>query len=206
MENLSNGYQTTLNGAITSGATSLVVTSATGAPAANFRLLIDNEIILVTAVSGTTFTITRGVESTTAAAHSSGVTVTQIITLQGLLNYIHENYPTNNLIINSHANPIVTATPGSTVTFDCSSSDWFQITPNGDCTFAFSNVQSNQQITLRIIGDGTAHAITYPGTIIWFTSDGLQPTYNSTSGKVTVLTFKQTSSGNYDGFVVGTQV
>lgn len=83
-ENFANEYATTLNGAITDVATSLVVTSATGAPAANFRLRIDNEYLLVTAVAGTTFTVTRGVEGSTAVAHSNAATVTHVLTAGAL--------------------------------------------------------------------------------------------------------------------------
>lgn len=88
MENLVNDFSTTLNGAITNTATSLVVASATGAPAPNFRIRIDNEIMLVTAVAGTTWTVSRGQEGTTAAAHSSGATVAHVLTKGGLDAYL----------------------------------------------------------------------------------------------------------------------
>ena len=81
METFANYADTTLNGTITSGATSLVVTSATLFPTKPyFRIAVDQEIMLVTAVSGTTFTIARGVEGTTAAAHNTGVAVSHILT------------------------------------------------------------------------------------------------------------------------------
>lgn len=85
-ENFANTYQTTLNdaGGISSGDTSMVVASATGAPAANFRVLIDSELILVTAKSGTTFTITRGIEGTSAASHADGATVTHVLTAESV--------------------------------------------------------------------------------------------------------------------------
>jgi hypothetical protein len=85
-----NGAQTTLNGAITSGATSLTVASATGFPAtAPFRIVVtDNtnfEVMEVTAGAGsTTWTVTRGVESyggaSTAFAFAGGSTVAQVLT------------------------------------------------------------------------------------------------------------------------------
>lgn len=84
-ELFSNNPQTTLNGAITSGAVSLVVTSATNfSSSGNFRILIDAEIFLVTAVAGTTFTVTPGSEGTTQANHANGATVTQILTAGAL--------------------------------------------------------------------------------------------------------------------------
>jgi hypothetical protein len=78
---------TTLNGTITSGATSLVVTSAANFPTEGmFDIRIDDELLTVTAVSGTTFTVTRaaGTPATTAAAHSSGVAVKQVLTKRAL--------------------------------------------------------------------------------------------------------------------------
>jgi hypothetical protein len=91
-ENYANNAITTLNGAITSGATSLIVTSATGFPAVPFRITVaalarttvtNTEIMLVTNVVGTTFTVTRAQEGTTAVAHSSGESVAQVLTAAG---------------------------------------------------------------------------------------------------------------------------
>ncbi len=85
VEQYSNLAQTTLGSGINNSVTSLTVASATAFPSAgNFRILIGTELLLVTAVSGTTFTVTRGVEGTTAASHSSGDTVSLIATAGGL--------------------------------------------------------------------------------------------------------------------------
>lgn len=90
LEQFTNIASTTLNGAITSGATSLVVASASGFPtSAPFRILVfDNannpnagEFMLVTAVSGATWTVTRAVEGPNpAASHVSGASVTHLFT------------------------------------------------------------------------------------------------------------------------------
>src|SRR5207247_4762369 len=77
---------TTLNGAILAGDTSLIVTSAASFPASGqFRILIGDELLLVTAVAGTTFTVTRGIENTTAAAHANGASIYHTLTAAGLL-------------------------------------------------------------------------------------------------------------------------
>lgn len=89
-EHFSNDIATTLNGTITSGATSLVVASSTGFPAANFRVRIDDEYLLVTVVAGTTWTVTRAMESSTAAAHSNGAAVTHVLTAGGLVQAVAE--------------------------------------------------------------------------------------------------------------------
>lgn len=67
---------TFLSAGITSGATSLVVNSASGYPAVPFTIRCESEIILVAAKSGTTFSsLTRGFDGTTAVAHTLGATV-----------------------------------------------------------------------------------------------------------------------------------
>jgi len=83
----SRSQQTTLTGAITSGATSMTVVSGTGLlggvtiPAGRtFTLVIDvdtalEEIVDATAVSTNTFTITRGRDGSTAQDHSAGAVV-----------------------------------------------------------------------------------------------------------------------------------
>lgn len=81
VEQFSNNATTTLNGAIGTGNTTLVVTSASLFPSSpNFRIIIDSEIMLVTGVAGTTFTVTRAAESTIVASHNNLAPVSQILT------------------------------------------------------------------------------------------------------------------------------
>ena len=88
MELFSNNATTTLNGSILSGATSLVVTSASLFPVSgNFHLIIDSEIFLATSVSSNTFTVSPGQEGTSQAGHSNGATVAQVVTNQALQNF-----------------------------------------------------------------------------------------------------------------------
>jgi hypothetical protein len=71
--------QTTLNGAITPSATSIVLTSATGfvAPA---TIVVDNELITFSGVSTNTLTgCVRGTGGTFAVAHATGA-ITQLVT------------------------------------------------------------------------------------------------------------------------------
>lgn len=96
-EQFTNRAETTLNGAIDDNDTSLVVTSATGFPTSgDFRIVIDSrtateEILTVTAVSGTTFTVTRATEAIagvqTAFSHSDGATVKHVLTAGALENF-----------------------------------------------------------------------------------------------------------------------
>ena len=67
----------TLQSTIASGSTQLTLSSAINFPnLPSFTIKIDSEQLLVTAVSGTTFTVTRGVNGTTAATHNANATVT----------------------------------------------------------------------------------------------------------------------------------
>jgi hypothetical protein len=92
-ENIGNDFSTALNGAINNSTTSLTVLSGTGAPSASFRVRVDDELMLVTSVGGgTSWTVTRGIESTSAASHADGATVAHVITKAGLDQYLAERY------------------------------------------------------------------------------------------------------------------
>lgn len=84
----SNRAKSTLSAAVTAGATTLTIaTPATGQDFPTdvpFRAICGTEILLVTARSGTTFTVTRGAEGTTAAGHASGAIVSHGVTAGAL--------------------------------------------------------------------------------------------------------------------------
>ncbi len=91
MEKFANSARSTLAAPITSSATSLTVAAAGSFPnSGNFRIKINLEILLVTAVSGNVFTVQRGVEETDAAAHVYGADVTHTLTAEGLATAINE--------------------------------------------------------------------------------------------------------------------
>lgn len=87
IEQFANFPQSTIAnvGGIGSSDGTLTVASAAAFPTSgNFRILVDNELMLVTAVSGNVFTLTRPIENTSAAGHANGATVTAILTAGGL--------------------------------------------------------------------------------------------------------------------------
>lgn len=93
-ELLHNASQSTLGAAITATATSLTVADASSFPTSgNFRIIVESELMLVTAVSGTTFTVTRGLEGSTAVTHAGGASVTHIVTAGSLQAYGRQNNP-----------------------------------------------------------------------------------------------------------------
>jgi hypothetical protein len=63
---------TTLTAAITSTSSTLITVNIASTVEVNSVLLIDSEVMVVTAVSGTTLTVTRGAAGTTAATHLTG--------------------------------------------------------------------------------------------------------------------------------------
>ena len=85
LEKFANYPRDVLDSSIDDTVTSLdVVDASLFSTTGQFRIRIDNELLLVTAVSGTTFTVTRGVEGSTAASHSGGAAVAQIVTAGAL--------------------------------------------------------------------------------------------------------------------------
>jgi hypothetical protein len=80
----STAQPTTLSGSISAGATSVSVGATTGFPSTTpYTLALDygsatEELVDVTAVAGTTLTVTRGVDGTSAQSHSLGAVVRHV--------------------------------------------------------------------------------------------------------------------------------
>jgi hypothetical protein len=80
---------TTLTSSITNTATSMIVGATVGYPSTPFVLAVDfnaasEELVLVTNISGTTLTITRGFNGSTAVSHNTGAAIRHVITAQDL--------------------------------------------------------------------------------------------------------------------------
>lgn len=74
--NHANFAQGTLAAAVTTtDETSIIVTSEAGFPSTPFIISIDTEAMLVTTVDTVTWTVTRGYEGSTAAAHANGAVI-----------------------------------------------------------------------------------------------------------------------------------
>lgn len=93
-EKFSNDARSYLDTGINDSVTSLVVGDEADFPSdGNFRILIGSELMLVTAVSGSTFTVVREIEGTTAASHSAGDSLRQILTAEALQQHIKDYAP-----------------------------------------------------------------------------------------------------------------
>lgn len=80
-EQFANAAQSTLAADLDDSSTSVSVVAPTLFPTiGQWRLLVDAEIMLVTAIASGVFTVERGAEGTTAAQHLAGSTATAIVT------------------------------------------------------------------------------------------------------------------------------
>jgi hypothetical protein len=91
-EKFVNDPGTTLASGCSAADATITVTNSSGYPTSgNFRIKIDLELMLVTAVSGVTWTVTRGIESTTATVHLSGAAINHTVTAGGLITGFSES-------------------------------------------------------------------------------------------------------------------
>lgn len=81
MERIANGSRSTLTNNITDTQTTIeVVSSVTFPDTGNFRIRVNNELMIVTGVSGNTFTVTRGAENTNNVTHLANTAVLHVCT------------------------------------------------------------------------------------------------------------------------------
>ena len=86
-EQLTNNAQTTVASGLSNltDPVTFVVTSAALFPTTGtFHILVGSELLLVTAVSGTSWTVSRAQEGTGAAPHANGDMVTEVLTTEAL--------------------------------------------------------------------------------------------------------------------------
>ena len=91
-EKFANFAETTLNTSINNSTTTVVVVDGSVFPSSgDFRIVIEDEIMVCTARSTNTLTVTRGAESTTAASHTSGVVVKSPLTAASIKKLVEDN-------------------------------------------------------------------------------------------------------------------
>ncbi|MGA2502350.1 MAG: hypothetical protein ABSH20_31805, partial [Tepidisphaeraceae bacterium] len=83
-----------LNSSATTGDSTLDVVDGTVFPAAgDFRVLVDDELMLCTARSSNTLTVTRAIEGTTLASHAAAALISQVVSQGGVQRYLRDNDP-----------------------------------------------------------------------------------------------------------------
>ena len=97
---------------------------------------------------------------------------------------------------------LTTDTDGATITFDMNVSNLHTVVLGDNRTLAVSNVAVGQCFIIRLVQDGSgSRTVTWFSTIKW--PDNTAPTLTTTLNKTDVFGFLCTSSGNYDGYIVG---
>ena len=208
-EQFANNASSTLNGAITNVATTLVVTSAATFPTLpNFRLLIGispitAEIVLVTGVSGTTFTVLRGQEGTTAIGWADLTTVTHILTAGAVNQVITGGGDLSGKVENAtvakiKGNPVATqilgaSQDGYTLAWSNTDGYWYGKPPAGALSaveLSFVSGQSSTGLsTFQRVGGRSIDISKWPTTLngltrtVSFFAD-LQKTITATSAEI----------------------
>lgn len=96
-------------------------------------------------------------------------------------------------------------TDGATITFNKNTSDFHAVTLGGNRTLALSNMATGDRIVLRLQQDATgSRTVTWFTTIKW--AGGSAPTLTTTPSKADMFGFLCTSAGNYDWFVIWTNI
>lgn len=93
LEQIVNGGNTTTTGSVDDSSNPVVISVASAAvfpSVGNFRILIDNELLLVTSVSGNDLTCSRAQEGSTIATHANGADVNFVLTAASFRNVISE--------------------------------------------------------------------------------------------------------------------
>ncbi|MCB4811704.1 hypothetical protein LG204_10295 [Methylovorus menthalis] len=224
MENIANDFTTTLSSGLTAGATTLSVVSSTGSPDVNFRIRIDDELMLVTnkgAGAQLNWTVERNIEGTIPAEHIAGAKVSQLLTVGGFKQILQEQQ-LNDVDLLDGTSPIPgTASPkqmkdsaqkwggGATVcntiaasgasqalAFATSGDKAYDVTLNSNCNFTFTGgvVGQLQTITLILRQNGSG------GFIPTFPAGvkwpgGVAPIPNTSAGRIDVISIQSPDAG-----------
>lgn len=156
-EYFGNNAKTTLNGGITSSATTLVLTSATNFPSMQFRLIVDDEIMYCSSRSGTTCTVIRGFEGTTAASHLDLAPIAAIVTA-GAMEAIRNDIMA---MMGDGRKPITANTYGDEFDVNSMSGAWTTVFGTGTGETYNTTVQDRFCTTQLVRGSNTAQWTAY---------------------------------------------
>lgn len=196
------------------------LTSATGLPTdtaveitvdrvdANGNKTPDKEEVIRGVVSGNSIiNAVRGVEGT-AQAHSSGAVWEVRLTadqwnrlIDAMIAGHNQDGTLRNICSLATASP---AGAGTTTIYPTLAKITTVTMPAATQTLSVSGDVAGQFFIVEIINTTSQGALTWFSTIKWV--DGIAPTLTGTNGKKDVFGFRVTSTGNYDGYVLGQNI
>lgn len=181
MEQFGTRARTQLSGTIDSSTTSLTIDSATNFPTeGNFSILIDEELMRVTAVSGTDLTVTRGQEGTTSDDHTAGALVTVVVTNESMDNVNYYKGPANDAYT---FRKMTVANDNMTYIQDSQSDGNLSISLNLRCKIARVLIIQDINITSVVDGD-------IPGITLTYDPQNFNP--------VTLITYDVETDGDFN--------
>jgi hypothetical protein len=160
--------------------------SNSAVPATQFHIAdvaLPSEKILVTNVSGTTWSVTRGVEGTTPVAHATNFTIRQIVPAS-VLALVSRPLPTE-----------VPLTDAVTIAVDASLGQVFTVTLGGNRTLGNpTNPSPGQGIIIRVSQDATGGRTLAYGTAYAFSTSLPSPTLSTAANATDYLAFIYSAS------------
>ncbi len=100
---------------------------------------------------------------------------------------------------------LITNTDGAIITFNLNQGKKHTVVLGDNRTLVLTGGYVGQVFLIRLVQDGTgSRTVTWFSTIKW--AGGSAPTLTTTLNKADVFGFLCTSEGNYDGFVIGTNI
>lgn len=202
LRNYANSPATTLSNSCTSVATSITVASVTGLPASTpYIMIIDRglateEVVLVTAVAGTTLTVTRGYDSSTAFAHTSGASIVHgIAAIDPREANTHVNGTSG---VHGVSGALVGTSDAQTLTNKTISADSNTISGIAVSSFVLSNASGNLDgaAAQKVIPAGAVVGTTDTQTL---TNKTISADSNTISGLALSSFVLSNASGNVDG-------
>lgn len=146
---------------------------------------LPGEVVAVTTVSGTTWTVTRGAEGTTPVSHAGGFTVVQVVTA-GWLGRVAVTAQANGVL----APVVVALTDAATIAVDASLGNSFKVTLGGNRTLGNpASPVDGQQINLAVTQDGSGSRTLGYGTAYAFSTSLPSPTLSTGAGATDYLAF-----------------
>jgi hypothetical protein len=191
VERLTNNALTTLNGAINNSVTTITVTTGSVLPAeGDFRIVVNDEIMLVTARSTNDLTVVRGAEGTTAASQADGAMVRMVVTAGALNQWMDDitagysdRYPHRFLDDTGVTQTVSSFTWTNQSTATATDETWGGITMTAPSVASFN---------FRLL---TQTAPTAPWKLTGHLQFGPGYTYFSTNGSMMGICARESSSG-----------